>query len=241
MVGVARADPSRHAMGSAIIELMDRRRHGVWVGALAALWLGVLLSACSSVHPATSSTTTSQNETTANSTAAQRWNTLCLPEESERNNGWESTDSEGNNANVNVCGYTLTGEDSQGSSAPAGDLFLNLVLQATSAQTDRGAGVGDNVFVAPPGVTCPYYYTPNCTHLNTQFYDLTDTGGAAPDPSPSVQPNVEKLFMVSTVVPADVVQKGQFVLTFSSTNGKPATSTLGKGNQSTTAPIFQSP
>lgn len=98
------------------------------------------------------------------------------------------TDSNGNSASVSACGFTLTGEDAQQDNAEAGDVFLNLVVEARDNESDRGVGVAsmfNGAFVAPVGASCGDVYMigqndcypigPGTIGVWASFYDLTSS------------------------------------------------------------------
>ena len=185
------------------------------------------------LNPPPATTTT----TTLASPSAQ-WFNICSSQ-AFTNNGWVSTDGLGNKSEVGVCGYSVTGEDAAGDSAPAGFFFVNIVFVAGDLQTDRGAGVSDaGIYITRSGDSCSangdYYWSPNldtpppaCLDLSDSFYDLSETGASAPDSSPEVQPGPGSMYFVSTLVPADWVQNGIEL----EGNGFVASATLGAGKE----------
>jgi hypothetical protein len=137
------------------------------------------------------------------------------------------TDAEGNKADLAVCGYTLSGEDVSGDSAPSGEEYLNLLVAGFDEQSDRAAAFSmPIVYLAPAGENCAVigdgYHQEDaessgdmaaalappsdCILINRSLYSISPGQAPAAVPNPEAQPDLSnpgfEMFFSSTLVPA---------------------------------------
>jgi len=208
--------------------------------------VGIVLGLSRSRHNASASNLSSNPPS-----SGQSWANICAHQTSS-GNSWTYTDGNGNSSHVKICGYTVTGEDPSGNSAPAGAEYINIVLEANDDQSDRGTDVEDNnALIALSSTTCDYSnegawdgdYQPSssaCIEVSGSFYDLTPTGGVVLDNSPSVQPGQHNLYVLPAMVPTQWVTSGSLQLVTTNNAGQEVeVSGFGAGQQS--MPVSSSP
>lgn len=131
------------------------------------------------------------------------------------------TDSNGNKATGTFCGYTVTGEDAAGNSAPAGESYDNIVISLSDNQSDRAANLEENTVLdldlelggasscsAPANTGSPagcYPFYSNAGDVAPEsLWSYSETGGIAAINGPLViQPGSPQLFFVSVLAPTN--------------------------------------
>jgi hypothetical protein len=163
------------------------------------------------------------------------------------------TDMSGNKATGSFCGYTVTGEDAAGNSAPAGYSFDNVVIYLTDNQSDRTASlthftwslylefnVTSCAFLGPTSAAagCSSFTGSN----NEGLWMYSETGAIALEGDPVViQPGPGQLFFVSVAVPtASTNSTGVYCVTGNNSDGSASGFTTGIGPELDT-PLFNAP
>jgi hypothetical protein len=97
---------------------------------------------------------------TSTPSAQTSWQSICSTMVQANGGGWVSTDSLGNQANVTICGYSVSGTDLKGTAAPAGQTVIDFVVAVTDNQSDRPTTAtfdswsgGGGMVVAPTGTS----------------------------------------------------------------------------------------
>jgi len=133
-----------------------------------------------------------------------QWENLCTD---EFYGGWQESQPGFRTVSVTVCGYSVTDDNEQNNVAPAGQVYVNLVVEAQTLKPGSGQVDDEDIAIAPSPAYCSHGTGGECVPLDSAFFTLAENGSLTNTnadgtgfPEFSVE-SIPEYFVISTLIP----------------------------------------